>query len=162
MSRELDTLASWVAEASPRSILEVGSGWGRVHNHLRQSGYLGHYCMCDFVDSLRQRCLQETGIPPDGWDGRTLPYLSATFDMVVSFSVLLHVPPSDLGRVFAEHVRVTKRWFYIATFFQREGWVYKGGASHLHDYIPLIEKHRLVIVDECRFGGRINWLLRKE
>ena len=142
--------------------LEVGSGYGRIYNELEDSNIyfpLGNYSMCDFVESMRYNCLRNTDILPDYWNGKTLPYPDKQFDFVISFSVLLHVPPSDIEDVFAEHIRVCKKHFFIAT--------YNSGLDHLaphcfeHDYKKLFEKHDLKIIDEKFFqnGLRANWLL---
>ena len=143
--------------------LEVGSGYGRIHNELKNGTHLSlypeHYWMCDFVLSMREHCFLNTGMLPDYWDGKTLPYHNNQFDFVISFSVLLHVPPCEIERVFAEHVRVCKKYFFIAT--------YAGGLDRLaehcfeHDYRKLFEKHGLKIIDEKFFQGglRVNWLM---
>lgn len=152
--------------------LEVGSGYGRIYNALKRQLRLTRteqgkhnisdkmpYTMCDFVESMRYNCLRNTGRLPDYWNGITLPYPDKQFDFVISFSVLLHVPPADIETVFAEHVRVCKKYFFIAT--------YNGGLDKLaphcfeHDYKSLFEKHDLKITDEEFFqnGLRVNWLL---
>jgi len=159
--------------------LEVGSGYGRICNELKTVGFVdivevdceckkrgmplvfSNYTMCDFVLSMREHCFLNTGILPDYWDGKTLPYHNNQFDFVISFSVLLHVPPCEIDRVFAEHVRVCKKHLFVAT--------YAGGLERLaghcfeHDYRKLFEKYDLKIVDEKFFqnGLRVNWLLEK-
>ena len=156
---ELKMLAKCVRRVQPESILEVGSGYGRIYRHFRQSGYTGPITLCDFVDSFRYHCEEVVGILPDRWDGQTLPYGDCSFDMVVSFSVLHHVPVADLGRVFSEHVRVLKNWFYIAVGLPRQS----EGSNILHDYNPLFEKHKLRIIKKRGFKRRkIDWLLAKE
>jgi len=141
--------------------LEVGSGYGRIWIELSTMHPVPpiDYSMCDFVDTMRLRCLRNTGNLPDYWNGKTLPYADNQFDFVISFSVLLHVPPCEIERVFAEHVRVCKKHFFIAT--------YAGGLERLaehcfeHDYKKLFEKYDLKIIDEKFFqdGLRANWLL---
>lgn len=141
--------------------LEVGSGYGRIWielSSMHPDPYID-YSMCDFVNSMRYNCQQRTGELPDKWDGKTLPYPNNYFDFVISFSVLLHVPPCEIERVFAEHVRVCKKHFFIAT--------YAGGLEKLaehcfeHDYKKLFEKYDLKVIDEKFFqdGLRVNWLL---
>jgi len=155
------------------SFLEVGSGYGRIYEELFfPLGAKGkvvyvdmnrnNYAMCDFVESMRYNCLRNTDILPDYWDGKTLPYSDNYFDFVISFSVMLHVPPCEIENVFAEHVRVCKRYLFIATYF--------GGLERLaehcfeHDYKSLFKKHNLKIIDEKFFqnGLRVNWLLEKQ
>ena len=120
--------------------------------------------MCDFVESMRYKCLRNTNILPDYWDGNELPYNNNEFDLVISFSVLLHVEPDKIEHILKEHARVCNRYIFIAT--------YLGGlnpnalAPHCfeHDYRSIFEKLNLKIEDEKFYqaGMRVNWLLRKE
>lgn len=146
--------------SSAARFLEIGSGYGRIYNELKYLMFhLDSYTMCDFVESMRYNCLRNTDILPDYWNGITLPYSDNYFDFVISFSVFLHVPPDDIETVFAEHIRVCKKHFFIAT--------YAGGLDNLaphcfeHDYKKLFQKHGLKIIDEKSFqnGLRANWLL---
>ena len=163
---EVENLKKLMALSDSRNItintaLEVGSGYGRIFKELIIAGIFQpqHYGMCDFVESMRYNCLRNTGKLPIYWDGKTLPYDDDQFDLVISFSVFLHVPPDMIEPVFAEHIRVCKKYFFIAT--------YNGGLDRLaphcfeHDYRKLFEKHDLKIIDEKFFqnGLRVNWLL---
>ena len=147
-------------------ILEVGSGYGRIYNELlpiinnkRYDKEAISFTMCDFVESMRYKCLRNTDILPDYWDGNELPYNDNEFDLVISFSVLLHVPPENIEQVLKEHARVCNKYLFIATYF--------GGLDRLaehcfeHNYKNLFEKLNLKIEDEKFFqsGLRVNWLL---
>jgi len=156
---------------SIKSILEIGSGYGRIYKLFTKWGIqtpehhpfieYGKYAMCDFVESMRYKCLRNTDILPDYWDGNELPYNDNEFDFVISFSVLLHVTPDKIEQVLREHARVCRQYLFIAT--------YLGGLDRLaphcfeHDYIGLFEKLNLKIEDEKVFqaGLRVNWLLSK-
>ncbi len=150
------------------NMLEVGSGYGRIYKDIRNelatcpiwaATFDLSYTMCDFVDSMRYKCLRNTEILPDYWDGNELPYDDNEFDLVISFSVLLHVTPDKIEQALKEHVRVCKKHLFIATYF--------GGLDRLaeycfeHDYKSLFEKVGLEITDEKFFqaGLRVNWLL---
>ena len=145
------------------NVLEVGSGYGRIYNetHPPLSSKATEYSMCDFVESMRYKCLRNTDILPDYWDGNELPYNDNEFDLVISFSVLLHVKPDKIEQVLREHARVSKAHIFIATYF--------GGLDRLaphcfeHDYKHLFDKLNLKIEDEKFFqsGLRVNWLLGK-
>lgn len=156
---ELAYIERWLRINKPSCVLEVGSGWGRIFLALR--GLVPKYQMVDFVESMRQGCLQKTGVLPDQWDGQTLPYTDRSFDLVLSVDVLLHVPPEDIDRVFAEHVRVTKRWMYITT----NGAVYRPLARHCfwHDYIRLCSRHKMRILGLPVFkqGQRVHYILER-
>ena len=144
------------------SILEVGSGYGRIYNELHKMLFVTkplNFTMCDFVESMRHKCLRATDILPEKWDGKELPYNDNEFELVISFSVLLHVPPCDIEQVLSEHVRVTNKYIFIAT--------YAGGLEKLaphcfeHDYLGMFERLGLKIVSYKTFqkGLRVNWLV---
>ena len=146
-----------------KEILEVGSGYGRIYDETKPmiNKFFSEFKMCDFVESMRYKCLRNTDILPDYWDGSELPYNDNEFDLVISFSVLLHVTPDKIEQVLGEHYRACNRYFFIAT--------YSGGLDRLaphcfeHDYKRLFEKFGLKIEDEKFFqaGLRVNWLLSK-
>ena len=154
-------------------ILEVGSGDGRLYNYLKtkKKQIVKRYVMCDFAESCRKICKKNTGILPDGWDGIRLPYESDSFDCLISFSVMLHVPCSDIGLFFKEHVRVTKTFLFIATWWEdcREIDTIKDGISHgncfMHNYYTLFKDNDAEIIDEKSFKvdgiyKRRNWFLK--
>ena len=157
---EMDVMAAWIAMHTS-SILDVGSGWGRVYLYLKERGLTGAYKMVDFVDSMREGCQKRTGILPDKWDGKFLPYADKSFDLVLSVEVLLHVPPADIVRILAEHARVSRRWLYIVTV----GTCYKPLGAHCfwHDYLRLFSDTRLYVADAHFFrrGLRVHWILEK-
>jgi SAM-dependent methyltransferase len=145
-------------------ILEVGSGNGRLYDYLiRLEGLsFAGFEMCDFVDSLRMACYDNIGIVPTKWDGYTLPYLGGSFNWVLSFSVFLHVPPSDIERVFAEHVRVCATFMFVATYHSNG----TNLAEHcfVHDYHALFRQYNMDVVHTYESEvnpGRMNWLLKK-
>ena len=160
MEDEMAHLASWL-KVHPGNILEVGSGWGRVYAYLKANGLAADYKMVDFVDSMREGCQQKTGILPDKWDGRLLPYPDKSFDLVLSVEVLLHVPPADIARILAEHARVSRQWLYIVTV----GTCYKPLGVHCfwHDYLRLFSDTHLYVIDAHFFrrGLRVHWILEK-
>lgn len=144
-------------------ILEVGSGYGRIYMELTDRyGFQGcQISMCDISDSMREKCRQITGVLPESWDGITLPYRSHTFDLVISFSVMLHVPPVDIIHHFSEHVRVSKKYLYIATY--NTGVERTAACVFEHAYDDFIFAFGLRVVDRKLFrdGLRVNWLLEK-
>lgn len=155
---EFGNMVAWLRKADPESILEVGAGWGRIYSYLKPLGLARHFAMCDFVDSMRQMCFLKTGILPDHWDGYTLPYRDNHFDLVLSFSTLQHVPPEQIGAVFAEHVRVSDRWLFIAVWAHGD-WP----GLYDHDYPGLFKAHSLEVAKARVFGKRrrAHWLLEK-
>jgi len=162
---EVDNLKSLILEHSllESPILEVGSGYGRIYQELNKMLFITkpiEYSMCDFVESMRYHCLRNTGKLPDLWDGKDLPYNDGEFELVISFSVLLHVTPDMIEQVLSEHKRVSRRFIFVAT--------YAGGldvplAPHCfeHNYSAMFYKLGLEIVDFKAYqnGIRGNWLL---
>ena len=155
------------------SILDVGSGDGREYIYLNRKGIVNkdNFTMCDFSDSFRSVCYRNTKIVPDAWDGVTLPYKDNSFDIVVSFSVLLHVLPKNIDNFLKEHVRVSKKYLFIATW-------YEGGEKPKnrkkvadycfeHDYYNLFKNNNLGILKEIECypdNGKLirrNWWLEK-
>lgn len=164
---ELLNLESCIHKYVPpkESILEVGAGNGRVYLFLRDKipKIEGRFEMCDFVDSFRKACEQNTGILPFEWDGRALLCSDGEFYFVVSFSVLLHVPESDINEVFKEHVRAARRYLFIATWFEAgDDWA-SHGPYFRHDYFSLFEENNLRVAEtlKCSNPRRANWLLEK-
>lgn len=160
---DLEHLGNWLNEIGPASILDVGSGWGRVFLALNQYGLVdpSMYFMVDFAESMRKNCYARTRIRPDSWDGKKLPYPDNTFDMVLSIEVMLHVPPADIDLFLKEHIRVATRWVYIIT----AGIIWKKPAPHCfhHDYLKLFATQGLRLAGTAVSGGgkTIHWVLRK-
>lgn len=156
---EFACLEQWLDAEKPDSILDVGSGHGYLYLALKDR--VESYQMIDFVNSMRHGCLEKTGILPDYWDGHTLPYEDRSFDLVLSFDVLLHIPPRDIKAIFAEHARVARRWLYIAT----NGVVHYSMARWCfwHDYMALFDTNRLRPQQATLFneGKRIHWAVKK-
>lgn len=155
---ELDYLSSAIG---PCRVLEVGSGYGRIFKRLKFSDYV----MCDFVDSMRDKCFELTGVKPDKWDGKVLPYSDLSFDLVIAFDVLLHVPPGDVYGFISELKRVGCN-IYIATYVSGQ----PNKVNHVfeHDYNGLFNRLGLSIVAEKTFtrdcgkyfATRRHWVLK--
>jgi 2-polyprenyl-3-methyl-5-hydroxy-6-metoxy-1,4-benzoquinol methylase len=145
------------------TFLDVGAGWGRVYLWLQKNGIVdaGEYSMCDIAQSSIDKCSEMTGIVPRWWDSITLPYDDESFDWVISFSVLLHVPPADIAQHVAELVRVTRRYLFVSTYNGRglplQPWCFE------HDYDDVFETAGLTPLG---YGWNMNliqgqWLLGK-
>jgi len=141
--------------------LEIGSGYGRIYQYLQKLVRRDLFWMCDISQSMIDKCFRTIDIMPDLWDGTTLPYVDKYFDWVISFSVLLHVPPKDINQVFKEHLRVCKKYIFIATY--SHGLKKLAGHCFQHDYKALIRDNDLKIIDEKYFqvgnALRVNYLL---
>jgi hypothetical protein len=156
---ELESLCGWFKSLEAERILEVGAGWGRIYSQWRGLKLSGSYTMCDFVGSMLDGCQRATGTRPDEWDGKRLPYPDDSFDLVVSFSVFLHVPPIDLKPMLAEHVRVCGRWLFVASLDGYDDRL--SPHCFVHDYESTFAELGLEVADKRQFGDRAHWLLRK-
>ncbi len=142
------------------AILEVGSGYGRIYQDVGEK--CSNYTMCDFSNSMRKECKIRTNIFPDYWDGHKLPYPDKSFDLVILFSVLLHVPDEQIKKFFSEICRVTDNYIFIATYTGNLSVT----ADHVfkHDYNILFKSEGLKTVFEKKIkdGLRTNWLVKKQ
>lgn len=142
-------------------VLEVGCGYGNVYTVLKELDALPReYRMCDFVKSMLTGCQERTGIRPDWWNGRKLPYPDNRFGLVCSYWVMLHVPRLQIQGLLAEHCRVSNRFLHVVSLAQHTGDL----APHcfVHNYRALFEDARLDIVTEKIHQGQGHWLLEKK
>lgn len=82
-------------------VLDFGAGAGQQALRLQQLGF-----EVEAVDLESSLDLEEQVFPVRGYDGHTLPFPDARFDIVMSSNVLEHV--HDLSRVLSELARVLK------------------------------------------------------
>ena len=149
---------------SDSAILEVGSGYGRIYQESGKK--CSNFTMCDFSHSMRRECEKKTGILPDHWNGLKLPYPDNSFDLVILFSVLLHVPDEQINNLFSEICRVVKDYVFITTYTGN----LKTLAAHCfkHDYQKLFKKNGLkvtfekVINADLRTSFRTIWMVKKQ
>jgi len=143
-------------------VLEVGSGSGRIYR-LVTRWLPVHYEMCDISAAMAERCRAATGHTPAVYDiDGALPYDDGAFDWVLSFSVLLHVPPEGIRHAIAELARVSADWVFVSTFVDH-------GTSPLaphcfrHDYEALFDEADLALCQTRYFTDeqQQQWLLCK-
>jgi len=95
------------------TLLDIGSGTGRLFNTLSREGISADVQMIDFAELGRKKCFDNTGHLPETWDGKILPYGDEVFDIVVMMDLLLHVHPDQLEQLWSEAVRVSKGLLYF-------------------------------------------------
>jgi len=157
---------------SPR-ILDVGSGLGLTYEVTKEAGIdVTNFKMCDFIKHFIDRCEEAIGVRPDYWDGKTLPYEDDSFDMAVSWSVMLHIVEEEEVEAFIkEHMRVAQ-YLFIATWKEEGARQHVGVHCFQHDYEGIFERLGLEVVEarpanwrgskeKGRFR-RINYLVRKK
>lgn len=104
------------------AILEVGIGNKTLTNYLSQNGF--KVICCDFDANLS---------PDFVVDIRDLPYPDETFDIVLAFEVLEHIPWEDFEKALGELARVTKNDVIISL-------PYSSASFGIVVHFPLIQK----------------------
>ena len=89
------------------SILEVGSGYGRQLENMRQMGFSRLVGM-----DINLAGLQRATTPSIQGDWSKLPFADDSFDIVTTSGTLMHVNPMKIRDVIDEFVRVTRKWIY--------------------------------------------------
>ncbi|MBI4139474.1 methyltransferase domain-containing protein [Candidatus Woesearchaeota archaeon] len=95
-----------IIQTKPKKILEIGIGSGIVSTYLKSIGF--YVKTCDIDHALN---------PDIVGDIRDLPFSDYSFDTVVSFEVLEHIPFSDVPSALKELARVTKRFVIVSIPF---------------------------------------------
>jgi SAM-dependent methyltransferase len=101
------------------NILDVGCGIGNLHPHLSSRAALtGVDVSVDSIDVARENNKNFTYA---SYDGRTLPFEAATFDLAFTICVLHHVPPAQWQMFVAEMHRVLRPGG-LALVFEHNPW----------------------------------------
>lgn len=152
-----------------RECLELGCGTGLTSYFLRQRG--GRWTSCDFERDHVRSARELVGDRVVHIDERSLPFPSASFDVVAAINFLEHIEDDD--RFFAEMVRVLKpggEFLFMAPKGEhgRPGFALKRvlgftadqeGFGHARDGYPpeparqLMQRHGLTVLsvdDYCR------------
>lgn len=94
-----------------KKILELGCGSGTVLlDFLSYGAFANHLHGCDLIfDHLVQARNRLTHLPLSCADGRALPYLESTFDLVLQFTVFSSILEIEISkRIANEMIRVLK------------------------------------------------------
>ena len=102
--RHTDVLRETVALGG-RSVLEVGCGAGRLLGWLALEG-AAPIGLDPGVGQLAQARVQAPSVPLVAGRGEALPFASGSFDLVLFFNSLHHVPIADQWQALAEAGRV--------------------------------------------------------
>lgn len=133
-----------IYNTNPKSVLEIGIGNKLVYNHLKEIGV--KVTSLDINEKLK---------PDVIGDIRKLPFLDNSFDTVVAFEVLEHIPFSDFEKSLTE-LRVSKKWIIISIPYSR--WKYFEfylnlpiiKEIYLHLSCPIFFK-RKIKEDDCHY-----------
>ena len=112
-SRRIEWIAGRLAHYQPRSILEVGCGYGKLLRELRERLDVPLVGV-DFSPTQLELARNYLG-PVDGIElllgcGEQLPFPDGSFDMVVTSAVILHNPPRVAELIRREVLRVARRF----------------------------------------------------
>jgi SAM-dependent methyltransferase len=88
-------------------LLDVGCGHGFIHPYLRGYGMevTGVEIAAEVLDLAREA---NPGVTYAAYDGKTLPFDAASFDIVLAVCVMHHVPPAAWTALLAEMRRVVR------------------------------------------------------
>jgi SAM-dependent methyltransferase len=112
-SHRIEWMAARLARYQPRSILEVGCGYGKLLRQLRRRLDVPMVGV-DFSRTQLELARRYLG-PEDGIElllssGERLPFPDGSFDMVVTSAVILHNPPALAEQIRREILRVARRF----------------------------------------------------
>lgn len=112
--------------ASGAHVLEIGGGTGYQAKRLAQDGF--SVVSIDIPDSNYADRLE---FPVQPYDGRSIPFPDASFDVEFSSNVLEHV--QDLPRLHSEIRRVLRRDGYCIHLMPTGAWRFWSNVSHYVD-----------------------------
>ncbi len=106
----------------PKTVLEIGIGNKTVSNYLRAYGF--DVTTCDFDKDLE---------PDYVADIRELPFDDNSYDVVLAYEILEHLPWDDVDKALGELHRVTKKYVNVSV-------PYSAISFELIFTFPLIDK----------------------
>ncbi len=92
------------AELKPSSVLEVGCGYGRLLAFWGGRGRGVDFGAAQIAEAKRR------GLRAEIAEAQALPFPDNSFDLVYTFGVLMHIPPSSIDAARNELIRVSARW----------------------------------------------------
>lgn len=150
-------------------ILDLGPGDGHILLKLEElyEGVRDRYTMCDVSTEMAAKCTKNTGIAPDIWDGKKLPYPNVSYDIVLLLSVLLHVTPDNIKDFLLECRRVTRKVIFISTWHNPDEARTAGAHCFQHNYKDIFLETGFKIAAEYKTMKRgssyrrRNWLIER-
>lgn len=109
-------LVSEIKKDKPKTILEVGCGFGRNIKFLKTEGVSAVITGVDISRKMIRKArkyVPQKGITFVQGDIRHLPFKDKSFDVVFTHGVLMHVSQTDVEVAFSELCRVAKNAVYL-------------------------------------------------
>lgn len=142
-----------IRSENPKSILEVGSGFGRNIKWLIENGVKAEIITGTDISTnmLKQskKYIDNHRVNLRKADVLNLPFKNNAFDLVLVFAVLMHVKPSQIKNALSEIKRVSGKSIIIVeqnylsnAKFEASKWY-----TFLHDYRNIFSGLSFVILD---------------
>jgi len=133
-------------------LLEVGCNIGNQLEALGQVGFSNLYGLEIQADAVKQAHLLRPHLNIIEGSAFEIPFRDEFFDVVFTNSVLIHVAPADLARVFSEIYRVSRSWIWGLEYFSPQliEVRYRGHDNLLWkaDYAGLMQRQFPDLVEE--------------
>ncbi len=107
-SCQVNLLLDLLKEKADYQILEIGVGSKLVNHFLKEKGV--DITSCDFDKKLKPDILA---------DIRNLPFVNDSFDIVIAYEVLEHIPFEDFRRALREMKRVSRKYLVLSFPYSR-------------------------------------------
>lgn len=145
-------LVDKVKQLQPEKILEVGCGFGRNLELLtKELPYPPEIFGADISKQMLAKAREIANINPKNIhlaSAGKLPFADATFDLVFTHGLLMHIEPTELSQSIGEILRVSKK--NVIVIEQIEG----NGANNYtfhHDYQDVLPRQGLEIEEQTFF-----------
>ncbi len=128
-------IADNIKPLTPKSILEIGCGWGRILGVIRQEmgpgvkvvGLdFGHPQLTIAKKQLAGSCGLVEG------NATRLPFPDKSFDVVYTMGVFMHIPPDKIAFAYSEAIRVSRK--YIVHGEDLSGSYHRFSYDHEKEY----------------------------
>lgn len=140
-----DWLLSKIKKLRPRSILEVGCGFGRNIKFLQDNNINAKLTGIDIshkMIKLAKKFVKSSNVTFKIAEATHLPFRDREFELVFTHGVFMHIPPTDIEGAIREIVRVAKK--YIILIEQNYG---GNEYTFIHSYKKLFKKLPVDIVE---------------
>lgn len=160
---------AWKQMFTPKDMLDVGAGRGTFISYARDQGIeaIGFdYSDWAVSDEGRYyRCEAEwltKGDVISTWD-----YPDNSFELVTCLDLLEHIYEPDIGKVFDEIYRVSKKWVFllIATTPEGDGYILKKGEEIPEEWQGCAVAGHVIVKQKAWWMEKIltrNWVERKD